>query len=735
MRQAFKGLVFWEIVACLVGVTACLIPTVPRTPAFWGLQYETGPDHFFVYVRGVLPGSPAEASGLEPDDRIEAVEGQARLGRAMLDGALRRMRPGSEVKIKVSRLVPNGPGNLALKEVVVKAVGEEPQAEAIYYYAAQVVALLVCVVLAVLLVVTQPLAPRLWRPLTVTLVGLGLALSMVGRWSDMRVYLARYWFIDHDHDPTWPRVAIQGVVLGVAASLVVLAALEIRGILGRRLATGGVRRGPFPDSTDGAGRSAWPAAAEVRKEAGPIEQGIREHPWGRADVAPPDPAMPAQGPEAATTAFRGPAEPPAPAELVGLLPKVEVLGLLGRGGMGAVYKARQVKVDRLVALKVLPPEAGRDPAFAARFAREARALARLSHPGVVGLHDFGEAGGLLYLLMEYVDGGSLRDVLRKGPAEPLRALGLVRQVCEALQYAHDRGVVHRDLKPENILLDTAGRAKIADFGLAKLLGAGLSEPGLTASQQALGTLNYMAPEQLETPLEVDHRADLYALGVVLYELLTGTVPRGHFAPPSQKAAVGERGDAVVLRALEREPARRFQSAAEMGAAVAALEEELWEKSGKAAAASHRPEQGATELWPLRLGAGLDAELIRQRLRWPALALMLAGAAACLYGVGLGVGMLALLVTSPHPDRTDPLVMWVSLLGLVIVVQGVTAVLGGWKMRRLEAYRLATLAALLVLVPLSLVVLLGLPAGIWALVLLRQPVVAAAFRARHAARGR
>jgi tRNA A-37 threonylcarbamoyl transferase component Bud32 len=248
---------------------------------------------------------------------------------------------------------------------------------------------------------------------------------------------------------------------------------------------------------------------EVGREAAPIEQGIRERPWGQA-AARPEPTTPGGNREASTADFRSPSEVPTPAELAGLLPQEEVLELLGQGGMGAVYKARQVKLDRLVALKILPPAAGRDPAFAARFAREARALARLNHPGVVGLHDFGEAGGLSYLLMEFVDGGSLRQVLRAGPAEPLRALGVVRQVCEALHYAHDRGVVHRDLKPENILLDAAGRVKIADFGLAKILGAAASEPALTASQQAMGTLNYMAPEQLDTPLEVDHRADLYA---------------------------------------------------------------------------------------------------------------------------------------------------------------------------------------------------------------------------------
>ena len=137
--------------------------------------------------------------------------------------------------------------------------------------------------------------------------------------------------------------------------------------------------------------------------------------------------------------------------------------------MGAVYQARQLKLDRLVAIKILPPEWGRDPAFAERFAREARALARLNHPQIVGVHDFGEAGGLYYLIMEFVDGVNLRQLLRAGQLQPRQALAIVPQVCDALQYAHEEGIVHRDIKPENILLDKRGRVKIADFGLAKLM--------------------------------------------------------------------------------------------------------------------------------------------------------------------------------------------------------------------------------------------------------------------------
>ncbi len=206
--------------------------------------------------------------------------------------------------------------------------------------------------------------------------------------------------------------------------------------------------------------------------------------------------------------------PPRPQDLAPHFPQLEVIELLGHGGMGVVYKARQVRLDRLVALKILPPELGQDPAFAERFAREARALARLAHPRIVGVHDFGQSGGLFYLVMEFVDGANLRGLIRQGRLKPEEALRIVPQICEALQYAHDEGIIHRDIKPENILLDRRGNVKIADFGLAKLLGTMTPDSALTGSRQVMGTLRYMAPEQMERPLTVDHRADIYSLGVV-----------------------------------------------------------------------------------------------------------------------------------------------------------------------------------------------------------------------------
>jgi len=257
------------------------------------------------------------------------------------------------------------------------------------------------------------------------------------------------------------------------------------------------------------------------------------------------------------------APPPEPHELAELFPQLEIIELLGQGGMGAVYRARQPDLDRDVALKILAPRTETEAAFAERFAREARALAKLSHPNIVAVHDFGRRGPHYYILMELVEGTNLRHLIQTGEVSARQALEIVEQVCSALQYAHDEGVVHRDIKPENILIDRAGRAKIADFGLAKMTRAGHSVERLTRTQQAMGTPQYMAPEQIEHPLEVDHRADIYSLGVVFYELLTGELPLGRFAPPSRKVQVDVRLDEVVLRALEKEPEQRYQQASEV----------------------------------------------------------------------------------------------------------------------------------------------------------------------------
>lgn len=261
-------------------------------------------------------------------------------------------------------------------------------------------------------------------------------------------------------------------------------------------------------------------------------------------------------------------------------PELEILEKIGSGGMGTVFKAFQPKLDRFVALKILYTELAEKPAFAERFAREGKLLARLSHQNIVTIYDYGkssptEVAGFFYLMMEYVDGVNLRQAMRGEKFSPEQAFSIVPKICEALQYAHDEGVLHRDIKPENILLDTKGRIKIADFGIGKLQRDSETPdaPGpeneatdielRTNSGAVLGTLRYMAPEQLRSPDKVDHRADIYSLGVVFYELLTGELPQRPIRLPSEKSAVDKEVDGIVLKAMDNERTRRHNSASEM----------------------------------------------------------------------------------------------------------------------------------------------------------------------------
>ena len=270
-------------------------------------------------------------------------------------------------------------------------------------------------------------------------------------------------------------------------------------------------------------------------------------------------------------------ESPSVAELAPLFPQLEIIEFVGKGGMGAVYKARQKELDRIVALKILPPGMDHAPGFAERFAREAKALAKLNHPGIVTIHEFGRADGLFYFVMEFVDGVNLRQLVAGGRVSAREALAIVPEICDALQFAHDHGIVHRDIKPANILLDRRGRVKVADFGLAKLVEAGMeagtaeqqstADAGLTQAGKIMGTPSYMAPEQTDQPDAVDHRADIYSLGVVLYELLTGELPAGKLQVPSRKVQIDVRLDEVVMRALEKKPDLRYQQASHVKAAV------------------------------------------------------------------------------------------------------------------------------------------------------------------------
>ncbi|MFY2556992.1 serine/threonine protein kinase [Corallococcus terminator] len=240
--------------------------------------------------------------------------------------------------------------------------------------------------------------------------------------------------------------------------------------------------------------------------------------------------------------------------------------LVGTGGMGEVHKATQLSLGRTVAVKLLNAELAKDPSFIARFQKEAAALAALSHPNVVSIVDKGKTDVTYYLVMEFVDGPSLRELIRAAQFDVFGALRRMLEICRAIEYAHGRGVIHRDLKPENILLDqqAGGIAKVSDFGLASFLddASPSSRYALTSTHVSMGTLSYMAPEQRVDAKNADARADIFSLGVILYEWLTGEVPMGTFDPPSQrKPGLDRRLDAIVTKCLKPDPDDRYPSVA------------------------------------------------------------------------------------------------------------------------------------------------------------------------------
>ena len=257
--------------------------------------------------------------------------------------------------------------------------------------------------------------------------------------------------------------------------------------------------------------------------------------------------------------------PPAPEHLEAMLPQYDQWQMLGCGGMGAVYQARQVSLDRLVAIKVLPPQAAEDELeFVARFQNEARTMAKVSHPAIVAVYDFGATSDeLLYIVMEFIDGTDVAKMIQaQGRLTADHALAITAHVCDALAYAHEHGVIHRDIKPANVLINMEGAVKVADFGLARMHDPAQTS-GLTQGGMTMGTPDYVAPEALIPGVMVDGRADLYAVGVMLYNMLTGEIPRGFFKLPSEKTGSDPRFDAIVRKAMEQEVEKRYQSAREI----------------------------------------------------------------------------------------------------------------------------------------------------------------------------
>ena len=258
-------------------------------------------------------------------------------------------------------------------------------------------------------------------------------------------------------------------------------------------------------------------------------------------------------------------EPPAVADVQALLPDYALVGLIGRGGMGVVYQARQHSLDRTVAIKILPSVTDAlGVGYGERFKNEARLLASLNHPGIVHVYDFGELPGqMLYFVMEFVDGTDVARLLAaQGRLEPVQAARIAAEVCAALHCAHQASVVHRDVKPANILLTRDGTVKVADFGLAKRHDPNARD--LTTGDLLMGTADFAAPEALVAGSTIDRRADVYAVGVMLYKMLTGEIPRGVFPPASERApGVSRQFDPIITKALQKDPERRYQSAEAM----------------------------------------------------------------------------------------------------------------------------------------------------------------------------
>ena len=369
--------------------------------------------------------------------------------------------------------------------------------------------------------------------------------------------------------------------------------------------------------------------------------------------------------------------PPAIDQVALRFPNLEIESLIGQGGMGAVYKVRQTELSRPAALKLLPEAVATDPTFAERFLREARLLASLSHPHIVTVYEFGQREGLYFLLMEYVDGVTLRQASLAGPIKrlaPKEGLAVVGQLCDALQFAHDEGVVHRDIKPENILIDKRGRVKIADFGLAKLLGKPADLPTLTKTHQLMGTPTYMAPEQIEGQPVIDHRADIYSLGVVFYELLTGELPLGRFPPPSAKVDLDARLDEVVFRTLEKEPDRRYQQASDVRTDMDAIRTEALAATNEAA----RPNQSRS------FGHGARLLIVCWSFIGTTMALYYLSLTNTLQRVAIGVAVAAVVAVLLQAFRTQSKAWaWSRLATGFILGVILPAVLLSAAIRRME----------------------------------------------------
>lgn len=244
-------------------------------------------------------------------------------------------------------------------------------------------------------------------------------------------------------------------------------------------------------------------------------------------------------------------------------------GKIGQGGIAEIYKGRQESLNRDVAIKVLSGRLINDPDIVRRFERESLVIAKLSHPNIVHIIDRGKAGGRYYFVMEYVDGASFREVIDSPKIALTVKLDVVVQVCKALDYAHKNGVIHRDIKPTNILIDRQGNARVADFGIAQIMG--VQDTEVTSGDVIMGTMAYMSPEQKVSSTNVDQTTDIYSLGIIIYEILTGRKPQGRFKLPTEiNPGLPSAFDTIIQKCLAQEPKDRYQTAVELKDALLEL---------------------------------------------------------------------------------------------------------------------------------------------------------------------
>ncbi len=422
-----------------------------------------------------------------------------------------------------------------------------------------------------------------------------------------------------------------------------------------------------PGGVPAARRRRWPPAGvpAAGKAEGGARPVIRPHPAVEQQEARERARPRARKPEPAPEQQPEPAKDTSPVDDDLEIPGFELFEVIGKGGMGKVYRARQISLDRLVAIKVLNEDLARHRSFVKRFEKETASLAALSHPNISSIIDRGNAGRTWYFVMEYIEGPSLRQTMNRGGLEVSRALELITTLCRAVGHAHRRGVIHRDLKPENVLFTSDGVLKVVDFGLANILHDE-RRWSMTRTKVSMGTVNYMAPEQRRDAKNVDYRADIYSLGVMLYELLAGELPLGRFDPPSRRRSeVVPRLDKLVLKMLDFDPDRRPQRVELVVATLEAIQGAVAVGPGEAEGVPARPAEEPRSADGPPSGPGAEppaaaadprpsqSPAVRRR-RLPSAMLFLLGSVLALV-VG-AVTVFVLLLRSDLSDATADLVL-------------------------------------------------------------------------------